>query len=131
VGGVIARSEATKQSRGHKGRAGLLRLARNDEVVETLMKAPCVYIMASHRNGTIYTGVSSDLLKRVHLHRSGILKGFTKKYGCKLLVWFEMHATMPDAIRREKQIKAGGRLKKLELIERQNPGWNDLYESLT
>jgi putative endonuclease len=95
------------------------------------MKTPCVYIMASARNGTIYTGVSSNLIQRVHLHRSGTLKGFTKKYGCKLLVWFEMHATMPDAITREKKIKAGGLLNKLELIERMNPGWNDLYEALT
>jgi len=94
------------------------------------MKEPCVYIMASHRNGTIYTGVSSNLIQRVYLHRSGLIKGFTKKYGCKMLVWFEMHATMPDAIRREKKIKAGGRIKKLELIERMNPGWTDLYESL-
>jgi predicted GIY-YIG superfamily endonuclease len=108
----------------------LLRFARNDDV-EMLMKTPCVYIMANRRNGTLYTGVSSDLIKRVYLHRSGLMKGFTKKYGCKFLVWFEMHATMPDAIRREKQIKAGGRLKKMELIERMNLGWNDLYESLT
>ena len=95
------------------------------------MKTPCVYMMANHRNGTLCTGVSSDLLRRAYLHRSGLLKGFTKKYGCKFLVWYEMHATMVAAITREKQIKAGGRLKKLELIERQNPSWKDLYESLT
>ena len=94
------------------------------------MKTPCVYIMTNRRNVTLYIGVSSDLLKRVYLHRSGLIKGFTKKYGCKLLVWFEMHATMPDAIKREKQIKAGDRMKKLALIEKQNPGWDDLYESL-
>jgi len=94
------------------------------------MKNPCVYIMANRRNGTLYTGVTSDLLRRVHDHRSGFSEGFTTKYGCTMLVWYEQHDTMIEAITREKQIKAGSRLKKLRLIESTNPDWNDLYESL-
>jgi putative endonuclease len=94
------------------------------------MKQPCVYMMASKRNGTLYVGVTSDLPKRAFEHREGLVKGFSKKYGCKLLVWYELHGTMVDAITREKQIKAGSRAKKLELIEATNPEWNDLYELL-
>ncbi len=94
------------------------------------MKRPCVYMMASKRNGTLYVGVTSDLPKRVFEHREGVVKGFSKKYGCKLLVWYELHETMIAAITREKQIKAGSRAKKLELIEMLNPEWNDLYETL-
>jgi predicted GIY-YIG superfamily endonuclease len=87
-------------------------------------------MMASKRNGTLYVGVTSDLPKRAFEHREGLVKGFSKKYGCKLLVWYELHGTMVDAITREKQIKAGSRAKKLELIEATNPEWNDLYELL-
>jgi predicted GIY-YIG superfamily endonuclease len=94
------------------------------------MKQPAVYIMASRRNGTLYTGVTSSLIHRVWQHREGISRGFTKRYGCKLLVWYELHATMPDAITREKQIKAGSRAGKLRLIEAMNPGWRDLYEDI-
>jgi putative endonuclease len=94
------------------------------------MKQPCVYIMASKRNGTLYTGVTSDLVKRAWQHRDSVIPGFTAKYGCKLLVWHESHATMPEAITREKQIKGGSRLKKLALIETLNPAWRDLYEDL-
>ena len=94
------------------------------------MKQPCVYIMASKRNGTLYVGVTSDLLKRAHEHREGLVPGFSSKYGCKILVWYEQHATMVDAITREKQIKAGNRKKKLALIEALNPDWDDLYATL-
>ena len=73
--------------------------------------------MASKRNGTLYTGVTSSLVDRAWQHREGLLSGFTKQYGCKLLVWYELHATMPEAIAREKQIKGGSRAKKLALIE--------------
>ena len=86
--------------------------------------------MANKRNGTLYTGVTSSLPKRAYEHREGILKGFAKKYGCKMLVWYEVHESMIAAIEREKQIKAGSRAKKLALIEALNPEWNDLYESL-
>jgi putative endonuclease len=86
--------------------------------------------MANRRNGTLYTGVTSNLPKRVYEHREGLAKGFTKKYNCKLLVWYELHDTMLGAITREKQIKAGSRAAKLALIEALNPHWNDLFETL-
>ena len=94
------------------------------------MKQPCVYIMASQRNGTLYTGVTANLLKRVFEHREGLTKGFSSEYDCKLLVWYEVHETMIEAITREKQIKAGSRAKKIALIENDNPGWKDLYEKI-
>jgi putative endonuclease len=94
------------------------------------MKQPCVYIMANKRHGTLYTGVTSHLPKRAFEHREGLTSGFSKKYGCKILVWYEVHETMIGAITREKQIKAGSRAKKLALIETLNPEWIDLYESL-
>ncbi|HEX3501968.1 MAG TPA: GIY-YIG nuclease family protein [Xanthobacteraceae bacterium] len=94
------------------------------------MKQPAVYIMASRRNGTLYVGVTSDLPRRAWLHRTGAVAGFTKRYGCKRLVWYESYSTMLDAIAREKQIKAGSRKRKLALIEAINPTWRDLYESL-
>jgi putative endonuclease len=94
------------------------------------MKLPAVYIMANGHNGTLYTGVTSNLPQRVWLHRTGALPGFTSRYGCKFLVWYEVHATMLDAIAREKQIKGGSRRKKLALIEALNPTWRDLYEEL-
>ena len=94
------------------------------------MKQPCVYMMTNKRNGTLYVGVTSDLPKRAFEHREGLVKGFSKKYACKILVWYELHETMIGAITREKQIKAGSRAKKLALIESLNPEWNDLYETL-
>jgi putative endonuclease len=94
------------------------------------MKQPCVYIMANRRNGTLYVGVTSDLPRRAYEHREGLVAGFTKRYGCKPVVWYELHETMFAAIEREKQIKAGSREKKLALIEGLNPQWNDLYDTL-
>ena len=94
------------------------------------MKQPAVYIMASKRNGTLYTGVTSALIQRAWQHREGIVAGFTKRYGCKLLVWYELADTMEAAILREKQIKAGSRAKKLALIEALNPEWRDLFEEI-
>ncbi len=91
-------------------------------------KSPAVYIMASARNGTIYVGVTSNLPARAAEHRQGTTPGFTSKYRCVILVYFEMHADMPAAIAREKQLKAGSRFKKLALIETTNPTWRDLYE---
>ena len=93
------------------------------------MKQPAVYIMANCRNGTVYTGVTSDLAGRVWQHKSGTV-GFTARYRCKTLVWFELHGEMLAAIAREKQIKAGSRKKKLALIEAANPEWLDLYEDI-
>jgi predicted GIY-YIG superfamily endonuclease len=77
------------------------------------MKNPAVYIMANKRNGTIYTGVTSNLSRRAWEHREALVPGFTTRYGCRLLVWFEFYDSMQDAIAREKQIKAGSRKKKL------------------
>jgi putative endonuclease len=94
------------------------------------MRHPAVYIVASKRNGTLYTGVTSNLPRRIWEHREGLLPGFTKKYGCKLLVWYESYPDMPSAIAREKQIKGGSRKDKLALVERVNPGWRDLYDDL-
>ena len=83
--------------------------------------------MASKRNGTLYTGVTSDLVKRVWQHRQGVAGGFTERYGCKLLVWYEVGGEMAGAIMREKQIKAGSRKRKIQLIEALNPEWRDLW----
>ena len=94
------------------------------------MKEPAVYIMANERNGTLYTGVASNLPKRAWEHREGEVPGFTKRYGCKLLVGYELHDAMTSAIEREKQIKAGSRKKKLSLVEALNPHWRDLFEGL-
>ena len=94
------------------------------------MKRPAVYIVASGRNGTLYTGVTSDLPKRVWQHREGQVDGFSKRYGCKTLVWYEQHETMESAILREKQIKGGSRRSKLALIEADNPRWRDLFDEI-
>ena len=94
------------------------------------MKQPCVYIMASRCNGTLYTGVTSNLPKRAFEHREWLVAGFSKKPACKILIWYEIHDSMIEAITREKQIKAGNRAKKLALIEGLNPDWKDLYGDL-
>lgn len=92
-------------------------------------RQPAVYIMASRRNGTLYTGVTSNLAQRVWRHREGS-GGFSDRYDCGMLVWFEIHATMEFAIAREKQLKAGSRAKKLALIEAENPLWRDLWPDI-
>jgi len=94
------------------------------------MKACFVYMMASGKNGTIYIGVTSDLIKRVHEHREGIVHGFTKRHGCKLLVWFEAYEDLQEARRRELQMKEWKRSWKIRLIEEKNLEWDDLYPSL-
>ncbi len=86
---------------------------------------PCVYIMASGRHGTINIGVTSDLMARIHQHREGLTGGFTKRYGVKRLVFYEMHGSMDSAITREKQLKAWKRDWKIALIEKENPFWED------
>ncbi|MES2904440.1 MAG: GIY-YIG nuclease family protein [Pseudomonadota bacterium] len=90
--------------------------------------SPTVYLLASQRNGTLYVGVTSNLIARMHQHREAVIPGFTRKHGIKLLVWFEQHATMDSAIMREKRIKKWERNWKLELIEAGNPDWRDLAE---
>ncbi len=93
-------------------------------------KQHCVYILASKRNGTIYTGVTSQLIKRVSEHKSNVVAGFTSKYNVHHLVWFELAETMEAAIHREKKIKNWNREWKINLIEQQNPHWVDLYNDL-
>ena len=88
---------------------------------------PYVYLLASHPRGTLYVGVTSDLVKRVWQHREGLADGFTKRYGVKRLVWYEQHSTMMHAIQREKAIKSWERAWKLQLIETHNPEWLDLW----
>ncbi len=90
-----------------------------------------VYILASARYGTLYIGVTSDLVKRVWEHKEGTADGFTKKHGVKQLVWFEVHEEMLSAIAREKQLKKWNRSWKIELIQKENPYWRDLYEDFT
>jgi putative endonuclease len=87
-----------------------------------------VYILASGRNGTLYTGVTSALSVRMRQHKLGTFEGFSKTYGCKSLAWYEVHGTMREAIQREKQIKRWRRDWKLQLIEARNPEWRDLSE---
>ncbi len=87
-------------------------------------------MLANQRNGTIYVGVTSDLVKRVWQHKNDLIDGFTKQHCVHLLVWFEQHETMESAITREKNIKAWKRLWKLDLIERENPEWHDLFDQI-
>ena len=94
------------------------------------MKQPCVYILASKRNGTLYVGVTSNLIQRVWQHKNDLVAGFTKRYGVHTLVWYESHETMESAIGREKAIKEWKRAWKLELIEQGNSAWRDLYGEL-
>lgn len=91
---------------------------------------PTVYIVANRKNGALYTGVTSDLAGRIYQHKQGEIKGFTAKYGCKSLVFYEVHSTMENAILREKQIKGGSRRSKVELINQSNPDWKDLYGTI-
>ena len=98
---------------GHRGRAP---------------RYPCVYLLASCRNGTLYVGVTSNLPQRVWQHKQGLGEGFAKRYGVYDLVWYEQHETMMTAIAREKTIKKWTRSRKIELIEASNPDWRDLYD---
>ncbi len=94
------------------------------------IKRPAVYIMASKINGTLYIGVTSELLRRVNEHREGIGEGFSKQYSCKILVWYSFFETMTDAISAEKLLKMKSRSYKIKLIESVNVSWHDLYEHL-
>ncbi len=94
------------------------------------MKEPCVYILANKRNGTLYVGVTSNLLRRVQQHKNHSIEGFTRRYGVHRLVWYESHETMESAITREKNIKSWKRAWKLALIEKDNPAWRDLLAEL-
>ncbi len=91
---------------------------------------PAIYILASQPRGTLYVGVTSNIIQRVYQHKNDLAPGFSRQYGVHTLVYFEIHATMLDAISREKQLKAGSRSKKIALIEGTNPNWEDLYPGL-
>ena len=91
---------------------------------------PAIYILASQLRGTLYIGVTSNLIQRVWQHKNNLVEGFTQRYGVHMLVYFELHSTMYDAINREKQLKAGSRAKKVALIEMMNANWQDLYTGL-
>ncbi len=93
-------------------------------------KQPAVYILASKRNGTLYIGVTSDLVKRIWEHKNDMVEGFTKRYSVHQLVWYELHENMESAIEREKRLKEWKRKWKLELIESNNPNWLDLYDTI-
>ncbi len=95
-----------------------------------MTRQPAVYILSSKRNGTLYIGVTSNLQKRTWEHKKDLVEGFTKKYGVHRLVYYELHEDMVEAIKREKQMKKWNRAWKLELIERQNPSWRDLWEGI-
>src|SRR3990172_8207528 len=97
---------------------------------EDMNRQPCVYILTNERNGTLYTGVTSDLPRRIWEHKTKVVKGFTEKYGLDKLVWYEMHLTMESAIQREKIVKKWKRKYKLKTIEAINPNWRDLYEEI-
>ncbi len=91
---------------------------------------PAVYILASKRNETLYTGVTSNLVKRVWEHKNNVVSGFTRRYNIHQLVWYELHESMESAIQREKQLKNWQRKWKLDLIEKFNPSWKDLYDRI-
>ncbi|HWG67060.1 MAG TPA: GIY-YIG nuclease family protein [Rhodanobacteraceae bacterium] len=93
-------------------------------------RKPCVYMLASKRNGTLYTGVTADLVKRIWEHKNNVVAGFTQQYNVHMLVWYEIHETMQSAIAREKTIKEWKRAWKIRRIEEVNPEWNDLYETI-
>jgi putative endonuclease len=95
------------------------------------MKQPCVYILASKRNGTLYIGVTSNLVQRIYQHRTDAVEGFTRSYQVHVLVHYELHDAMENAIVREKQLKKWNRKWKLELIEEKNPEWRDLWPDIT
>ena len=94
------------------------------------MKTPAVYIVSNRKNGTLYVGVTSDLVRRIYEHKNHVIDGFTKKYDCINLMYYEIHENMESAITREKQIKAGSRLDKIRLIEKDNVDWLDLYQNI-
>ena len=89
-----------------------------------------VYILASKRNGTLYVGMTNDLVRRVWEHKNNVIAGFTRRYGVKALVWFEMHEARETAFGREQQIKKWNRAWKIELIEKANPDWRDLWQEI-
>ena len=98
--------------------------------IHIIMKTYYVYILASKRNGTLYIGVTNDLIRRVYEHKNDLIDGFTKKYGVHRLVYYEQYDDVVNAIQREKRLKKWNRQWKIELIEKENPEWKDIYLQL-
>ena len=94
------------------------------------MKAPCLYIITNKTRGTLYIGVTSDLVQRIWQHKNGLIEGFSKRYGLKMLVWFERHDSMESVIVRERNVKYWRRDGKIQIIEESNPTWRDLYPDI-
>ena len=94
------------------------------------MKTPCLYIITNKTRGTLYIGVTSDLVQRIWQHKNGLIEGFSKRYGLKMLVWFERHDSMESAIVRERNVKYWRRDWKIQIIEESNPTWRDLYPDI-
>ena len=107
-----------------------MQLHQSESYKNMRQRNPAIYIMANKRNGTLYTGVTSNLIKRVQEHKHEDIRGFTQKHGCELLVYYELCDNMYSAIEREKKIKGGSKKKKLALIESMNPNWHDLYDEI-
>lgn len=105
-------------------------MSRSFEVRPSRKIQPCVYMLASRKNGTLYVGVTSNLAARVWQHKHNVVDGFTNQYAVHYLVWYEVHETMESAIVREKAIKKWNRRWKLRLIEKMNPEWQDLYQNI-
>lgn len=124
---LAARREAEAISQGFSNQSTAATQKQSRSIA---MKSGYVYIMNNRKNGTLYVGVTSDLVQRAYQHRNGAIEGCTKKYNLKKLVYFESHQEIADAIVREKQLKAGNRKKKITLIEQLNPDWNDLYPTI-
>jgi putative endonuclease len=108
----------------------IARRYRDGEGRQHMDKVACVYILTNHRHGTLYFGAASNIHKRMWEHREGIHEGFSKRYGLKILVWYEVCGTMIEAIKREKQLKKWTRGWKIELIESMNPTWRDLFDDI-
>jgi putative endonuclease len=112
------------------GSSSFLRTQESSDFTNGMNKQPAIYILASKRNGTLYIGVTSNLIKRVWQHKNDVIAGFTQQYAVHVLVYYELHDTMENAIQREKQLKKWKRAWKIQLIEGMNPQWNDLWQEI-
>jgi len=121
---TVGKTEMTVEGNGNDGGTD------EGKIGDSVLKQPAVYILASKRNGTLYIGVTIDLIKRVWEHKNGFVDGFTKRHNVHLLVYYELHTTMQAAIAREKKLKKWNRAWKINLIEASNPAWCDLYQDI-
>ena len=119
------------QTEDGRTRTGVRHSRKRESRIDSAMRQPAVYILASKKPGTIYIGVTSDLVKRVWEHKQDLVEGFTRKYQVHNLVYFEQHEGMNEAIQREKQLKKWNRAWKIELIEKTNAAWRDLWPDIS